>query len=110
MGDPILAGRDFTSTDMYAATTSVLVSENFCAAILERTSAHSASAFAESPSTPWRQIIGVVGNDRDDGVDQKAPVTVYWPMIIAVLLLQAVRGQLRNTGSKPAERMDRRGP
>ena len=31
---------------------------------------------------PWREIIGVVGDERDDGVDQKAPTTVYWPVLM----------------------------
>ena len=36
----------------------------------------------ETPSAPWREVIGVVGDDRDDGVDQKAPATIYWPLIV----------------------------
>ena len=31
---------------------------------------------------PWREIVGVVGNDRDDGVDRPPPATVYWPMLV----------------------------
>jgi ABC-type antimicrobial peptide transport system permease subunit len=28
---------------------------------------------------PWRQVIGVVVDTRDNGVDQASPATVYWP-------------------------------
>ena len=31
--------------------------------------------------TTWREVVGVVGDERDDGVDQKAPTTVYWPLL-----------------------------
>jgi predicted lysophospholipase L1 biosynthesis ABC-type transport system permease subunit len=29
----------------------------------------------------WREIIGVVADLRDDGIDQKAPSIVYWPLL-----------------------------
>jgi len=31
---------------------------------------------------PWREIIGVVGNVHDDGVDEKATPVIYWPLIV----------------------------
>jgi ABC-type lipoprotein release transport system permease subunit len=30
---------------------------------------------------PWREIVGVVGNERDDGLTQPATAIVYWPML-----------------------------
>jgi len=32
---------------------------------------------------PWREIVGVVSDERDAGVDQKAPTIVVWPMLMA---------------------------
>jgi hypothetical protein len=29
----------------------------------------------------WREVIGVVADSRDDGVDKKAPKIAYWPML-----------------------------
>ena len=51
----------------------------------------------ESPKGAWREVIGVVGNERDDGVDQKATATVYWPMMLRDFWGQTViaqRGQV----------------
>ena len=31
----------------------------------------------------WREIVGVVGDTRDDGMDKDAPKSVYWPMLVA---------------------------
>ena len=35
-----------------------------------------------SPSNPWREIVGVVGDERDNGLHAPAPTIVYWPMAI----------------------------
>jgi ABC-type antimicrobial peptide transport system permease subunit len=35
----------------------------------------------ENPKGTWREIIGVVGNERDNGVHEKAPAITYWPML-----------------------------
>src|SRR4029453_2967601 len=34
-----------------------------------------------SPRYPWREIIGVSGNERDDGLAQPPTSIVYWPML-----------------------------
>ena len=39
----------------------------------------SAGASARGDS-PWRTIVGVVGDERDDGVARPAPAIVYWPV------------------------------
>jgi len=30
---------------------------------------------------PWREIVGVVGDERDDGLNQPPTAIVYWPML-----------------------------
>lgn len=37
----------------------------------------------EDPQTPWHEIIGVATDERDDGVDQKAPQTVTYPFVMS---------------------------
>ncbi len=36
----------------------------------------------ESPKGQWRQIVGVVGDERDDGVNKPAPKIVIWPILM----------------------------
>jgi hypothetical protein len=33
------------------------------------------------PSRPWREIVGVTANERDDGMNQPPTAIVYWPML-----------------------------
>ncbi len=82
MGAPLLAGRDVTWTDIYEKRPVVLVSQNLAREYWRNESAAIGKRIHETPKAPWREIIGVVGNERDDGVDQKAPTIVYWPMVI----------------------------
>jgi predicted permease len=96
MGNPLLAGRDLTWTDTYEKRPVVLVSENLARELWHDPSAALGKQVRESPKAAWREVIGVVGNERDDGVDQKANTTVYWPMLIKDYWgqpLMAQRGQ-----------------
>ncbi len=82
MGNPLLAGRDLTWTDIYDQRPVVMVSENL-AREYWRDPAHAVGKrIRENPKGPWREIIGVVGNERDNGVSQPAPTIVYWPLIV----------------------------
>jgi predicted permease len=82
MGNPLLAGRDFTWTDIDETRRVVLVSENLARELWRSPAAALGKQIRENPKAPWREVIGVVGNEHDDGVNQKAPTTVYWPMIV----------------------------
>jgi len=33
-----------------------------------------------TPADDWREVIGVLADLRDEGVDPKAPAIVYWPV------------------------------
>jgi predicted permease len=96
MGNPLLAGRDLTWTDTYEKRPVVLVSESLARELWHDPSAALGKQVRESPKAEWRQVIGVVGDERDDGVDQKANTIVYWPMLIKDYWgqpLMAQRGQ-----------------
>jgi predicted permease len=82
VGNPILAGRDITWSDIYGKRPVVLVSENFAHEYWRSPAAAIGRRLRENPKAPWREIIGVVGDERDDGVNQKAPAIVYWPFLV----------------------------
>ncbi len=82
MGNPLLAGRDLTWTDIYDERPVVLVSENLAREYWGSPGTALGKRVRESLKSQWREIVGVVGNERDDGVDQKAPTIVYWPMLL----------------------------
>jgi putative ABC transport system permease protein len=97
MGNPLLAGRDLTWTDIYQTRPVVLVSEALARELWRDPVSALGKQIRESPKGAWREVVGVVGNDRDDGVDQKATATVYWPMMLRDFWGQTViaqRGQI----------------
>ncbi|HJY07628.1 MAG TPA: ABC transporter permease, partial [Bryobacteraceae bacterium] len=82
MGNPLVAGRDLTWTDIYDRRQVVLVSGNLAREYWGKPGAALGKRVRENPKAPWREIIGVVGNERDNGVNQKAPSVVYWPLAV----------------------------
>jgi len=82
MGNSLLAGRDLAWTDLYETRPVVLASEALARELWRTPAAAIGKLVRESPKGIWRQVIGVVGNERDDGVDHKAPAIVYWPMML----------------------------
>lgn len=96
MGNPLLAGRDLTWTDVYEKRSVILVSENLARELWQNPAAALGKRIHETPKAPWREVIGVVGNERDDGAHQKAPTIAYWPMMVKDfwgLPILAQRGQ-----------------
>jgi predicted permease len=81
MGNPVLLGRDLSWTDIHEMRPVVLVSENFAREYWNDPAAALGKRVRETTTGTWREIVGVVGNDHDDGVAQKATPTVYWPLL-----------------------------
>jgi predicted permease len=82
MGNPIVAGREMTWADVYSKASVVLISENFAREYWKEPAAAIGKRIRQTPNNPWRTIIGVVGNERDDGIVKPAPSTIYWPLWI----------------------------
>jgi predicted permease len=83
MGNPMVAGRSITWADIHDWQRVVVVNEAF------------ASEYWPDPSQAlgkrigpgfggedWFEIVGVVGNVRDDGLSQDPTPIVYWPQIV----------------------------
>jgi len=82
MGTPLIAGRDFTWTELYNAAPVALVSENFAREYWHDPASALHKQVREGMNDPWREIVGVVGAVHDDGLDKKASTTVYWPLLM----------------------------
>jgi putative ABC transport system permease protein len=82
IGDPIIAGRDLNWTDIYEKRPIGLISENFAREYWGSPQKALGKRIREGPKDDWREIIGIVGDQRDDGASKKAPTTVYWPLLI----------------------------
>jgi predicted permease len=82
MGTRIVAGRDFTWDDIYGLRPKVIVSENFARDAWGSASAAVGKQVRQFSNEPWQQVIGVTEDVRTHGVDEKAPITVYWPAML----------------------------
>ena len=81
-GTRIIAGREFSWTEAYGARPVGVVSENLAREIWGSPAAALGKRFREFASGPWREVIGVVQDIREQGVSEKAPEIVYWPTYI----------------------------
>jgi putative ABC transport system permease protein len=90
LGIPLAAGRDFTWTDIYEGRNVVMISENFAREWWGSPNGAIGKRIRENPKSPWREIIGVTRDLRDDGLNQKAPTIVFWPALIKQFWADAV--------------------
>jgi predicted permease len=81
LGTPLVAGRDFTWTDLLARSEVAIISENLAREIWGSPAAALGKRIREfyDKRSPWREIVGVAGDVHDDGVHRPPPATVYWP-------------------------------
>ena len=81
MGNPIVAGRAITWAEIYNAAPVAMISENLAREYWGDPAKAIGRRIRNQPKSPWREIVGVAGDDRSDGVTKPAPSTAYWPMM-----------------------------
>ena len=79
MGTGLIAGRDFTWTDLYDRRRVVLVSEGMARDEWGSPAAAVGKRVQTIPGRPWREVVGVVQDVHEHGVDARPPAIVYWP-------------------------------
>ena len=82
MGTPLVAGRDLTWEDTYKKLPVALISENMARENWPDPAAALGKRIRVSSKDDWREIVGVVGDVHDDGVDKKASTCIYWPLML----------------------------
>jgi predicted permease len=81
LGTPLVAGRDFTWTDLYQKLPVAIISENFALEYWGSPAAALGKRIRIASTDDWREIVGVAGNVYMDGVNKKPPSAVYWPTL-----------------------------
>lgn len=80
MGNRLVAGRGLAWTDIYQRRPVVVISESLAREYwTEPSEALGKRVRGFDPA--WYEIVGVVGNERDDGLERPATPIVYWPML-----------------------------
>ena len=82
-GTAIVAGRELSWTEVYGRRPVVMVSENLAREMWGTASVAIGKRLREFPDTPWYEVIGVVQDVRENGVQEKAPEIVYWSSLPA---------------------------
>lgn len=82
IGSHLLAGRDLTWADLYGRAPVALISENMARELWGHPEAAIGKHVRAGPKAEWRQVIGVIADLRDDGIDRPAPSIVYWPLLL----------------------------
>ena len=93
MGNPILAGRPLEWADSYEHRPVVVISENLSREYWKEPAAALGKRIRPNAKDPWRTVVGVSGNERDDGVAKPAPSIVYWPAVLNDFWDEKVRVQ-----------------
>jgi predicted permease len=76
----LVAGRDYTWADLYDHRQVVILSENLARELWgEPHKAVGQRIRTLVPGAQFREVVGVVQDVRNNGVDQPAPAIVYWP-------------------------------
>jgi predicted permease len=81
-GTRIVAGRELTWTEVYGLRPVVMISENLARELWGSPSAAIGKRLTEFPKMPWHEVIGVIQDVRENGVQAKAPEIVYWPTMM----------------------------
>jgi predicted permease len=90
IGTPLVAGRDFTWVDLEEYRPVALVSESLARELWRDPRTALGQRIREGDGSPWREVVGVVGDVHDDGVHREAPEIVYWPSLMETFLGQQI--------------------
>jgi predicted permease len=80
MGIPLLEGRAFNERDASGSPSVVLVSRAVARRFWPDGSPVGARVSFEGPQGPWREVVGVVGDTREFGLERPVAPIVYSPM------------------------------
>jgi predicted permease len=80
MGNRVVAGRDVTWSDSHQRRPVTVISE-ILAREYWQDPARAIGKRVRGDSDTWREVVGVVGDERDDGLNHPATAIVYVPLV-----------------------------
>jgi putative ABC transport system permease protein len=80
IGSRLIAGRDLTWTETYQQAPVALISENFARELWREPRAALGKHIRPTLKDDWREVVGVVADLHDKGVDRVAPTIAYWAL------------------------------
>jgi predicted permease len=83
LGIPLVAGRDFTWDEAFQKRPVGMVSENFAREYWGSAANALGKHIRVSTKDDWREIVGVLGDVHDDGMNKDAPTIAYWPTMLS---------------------------
>jgi predicted permease len=81
-GTRLVAGRDYTWDDIYGLQPVGIISENLARESWGSAAAAMGKHFRTMPNQAWIEVVGVAQDVHQNGVDEDAPATVYWPAMV----------------------------
>ncbi|MBL8220786.1 MAG: FtsX-like permease family protein [Bryobacterales bacterium] len=81
IGARLLAGRDLNWDDLYGFRRVCLVTENLARELWGTPQSALGQRVRRDTNADWSQIVGVMSDIRDDGLNRDAPKAVYWPLL-----------------------------
>ncbi len=81
LGNRLVAGRDFTWSEVMEARPVLIVSENLAREFWGSPANALGKRARESAKGSWREIVGVAAPERDNGAHRDAPAIAYWPYL-----------------------------
>ena len=96
MGNPVVAGRPITWTDIEQRRPVVVISETLAREYWQ-TPANAIGKRVRGFRPNWYDVVGVVGEERDDGLNHPPTAIVYWPLVNEVYYRTQVSYAVRST-------------
>jgi predicted permease len=83
MGGSIVAGRDLTWADTYELRPVAMVSDALARELWGSAASALGKRIRPYAKGAWREVVGVVSDMRDNGLNEKSPPSAYWPLLMS---------------------------
>jgi predicted permease len=83
MGTSLIAGRDITWTEIYNKTPVAMISENLARELWQTPATAIGKRIRVGNIDDWREIVGVVSNVYDDGMNHEPSKAAYWAVMMS---------------------------